>query len=151
MREINVMSGLIANEVRKNINIRFNEYAIKKYGCTETELKNFYHKYNQAVDFYCDKEQKRTNRYGYLLGFSNMLFIPSLGCLLMQAANPTAMITLSGLSLGTMAISLAKLLANSKEEYHLNKKNPYIEEGTLYHDMAKDYSELKKQVLKKAK
>ena len=61
------------------------------------------------------------------------------------------MVTLSGISLGIMAISIVKLFTNSKEEYQLNKKNPYIEKGTIHYDIAKDYIEFKEQVLKKVR
>ncbi len=151
MREMNIVSGLVATDTRKNIKIRFNEYAIKKYGCNETTLNKFYNKYDKAVEFYQEKQRKRNNRFCYLLSFSNMVFLPSLGCLLLQTADPTAMATLSGISLGTMAISIVKLFTNSEEPYQLNRKNPYIEKGTIYYDMAKDYTEFKEQVLKKVR
>ena len=69
MREINIMSGLVANE---------------------TKLKKFYQKYDKTVDFYYDKYRKRNNIYCGLFGFSNLVFMTSLGSLLLQTADPTA-------------------------------------------------------------
>lgn len=149
----------IANENLSNIKIQFNEYAIEKYGCSELDLKMFHEDYNNAVIYY----QKHNNAKivggtilaligvcGTFIGLGSALYATSIAAntLASQISLLSSGATLS-LSTGGISLRLHGVLSNDME-YDLKRKNPYILEGTIFQDMAEDYSKLRTLVKKKS-
>lgn len=141
----------VAVESATNIRLQFNEYAIAKYGVTPTKMVEFYQKYDQAVDFYSTKEKGKVNRNLVFLALSGVAV--GVCVTLVNVTEAHDLITgLIGAGFGFLGtISAAKIAGmKEEEEYRLCKKNPYIKPGTVFEEMAQDYSKMKKLVNKKA-
>ena len=149
----------LSREMESKIKIQFNEYAIKKYGCSELDLKMFHEDYNDAVIYY----QKHNNRKiiggtllalagicGTFIGLGSALYATTIAAntLASQISLLSSGATLS-LSTGGISLRLHGILSNDME-YDLKKENPYILKGTIFQDMAEDYSKLRTKVKKKS-
>lgn len=149
----------IAKENLSNIKIQFNQYAIEKYGCSELDLKMFHEDYNNAVIYY----QKHNNAKivggtllalaglgGTLVGLGSALYTTVIAANTL-ASQISLLSTGAALSLSTGGISLRLYGALSNDmEYDLKRRNPYILEGTIFQNMAEDYSKLRTLVKKKS-
>ena len=131
-----------------DIKIKFNEYAMKKYECSELKLNEFYKKYDKAIAYYENKNKKRN--------IVNTISLIGLGAGVPTFALTFILSTGSYIPLGIVTLGMGVFsIMNSctipeKEEYSLQKTNPYIEKGTTFDKMAHEYCKMKKLAKKKA-
>jgi len=138
----------IATENATNIRLKFNEYAMEKYGCTSLKLKTFYEKYDNATVYYNKKNKGRKiiNTLS-LLGMG--AGAPAIFAAFMLSPGSIIPAGIVAIGVGVLGI-INGISAPETIEYSLKRKNPYIEKGTKLDDMAHDYCKMKTLINEKA-
>lgn len=158
-KKIEDISREIEQEKLSKIKLQFNEYAIEKYGCSELDLKMFHEDYNNAIAYYKKKNDAQivggtllalAGLGGTIVGLGGVLYTTIFAADVL-ASQISLLSTGAALSLSTGGISLRLYGALSNDmEYDLKRRNPYILEGTIFQDMAEDYSKLRTLSKKKS-
>ena len=145
------VSDDLAEKNKSQIRIAFNEYAIQKYGYSKKQLNTFYNKYDRAVKYYEKQNNNRKIWWNDAVNFSAVAlplnFVGALTGIIPVTFFAGVVTTTSLVVLG----DLLNELFGSDKKYKLNRNNPYIPKKSIYHHMAKDYTEFNEQVLKKVR
>ena len=150
---------ILSKETETKIKIQFNEYAIEKYGCSELDLKMFHEDYKNSVAYYKKKNDFKIiggtalaliGLGGTFLGLGGVLCttVFTENVLASQISLLTMGAALS-LSIGGLSLRLYGNISNDME-YDLKRRNPYILKGTIFQNMAEDYSKLRTLIKKKS-